>query len=65
MFKRKGGGVKGLLNNVQKKLHFFEMRASLSCCGGFIAMEVRFSKWFLSVKKGVMNLSYVYPLHTM
>ena len=26
----KGGGVKGLLNNVQKKLHFFETTASLS-----------------------------------
>ena len=28
MFKRKGG-VKGLLNNVKKKLHFFERSASL------------------------------------
>ena len=30
MFKRKGGGkVKGLLNNVKKKLHFSLMSASL------------------------------------
>ena len=29
MFKRKGGGVKGLLNNVKKKLHFSLMMASL------------------------------------
>ena len=29
MFKRKGGGVKGLLNNVKKKLHFSYTMASL------------------------------------
>ena len=30
MFKRKGGGVKGLLNNVKKKLHFSLVMASLT-----------------------------------
>ena len=29
MFKRKGGGIKGLLNNVKKKLHFSYVSASL------------------------------------
>ena len=29
MFKQKGGGVKGLLNNVKKKLHFSLGMASL------------------------------------
>ena len=29
MFKRKGGGVKGFLNNVKKKLHFSCTEASL------------------------------------
>ena len=29
MFKRKGGGVKGILNNVKKKLHFSLVMASL------------------------------------
>ena len=40
MFKQKGGGVKGLLNNVKKKLHFSYTMASLS----HQSIEVNFSQ---------------------
>ena len=32
MFKTRGGGVKGFLNNVKKKLHFLSGKASLRRC---------------------------------
>ena len=36
MFKRKGGGVKGLLNNVKKKLHFSYTMASLTIISWYL-----------------------------
>ena len=47
-------------NKKEKKLRHCTMGLSpfktLRCCRNLSAMEVRFSKWFESVKKGVMNL---------
>ena len=39
MFKRKGGGVKGLLNNVKKKLHFSYVSASLKALVNMLRIE--------------------------
>ena len=47
MFKRKGGGIKGLLNNVKKKLHFSLVSASLTV--SFIAEN------FDQVKKNLVK----------